>query len=724
MTALFDNLDTDAEDSLVGHEFDTGFDARGAVVATLALSQFYSHPQEAVLREYIANAADATAGRDTAPTLVRLPSYDQPVVEIRDFGPGMSLDTLSRKFFNFGGSDKTADDIGAFGFGSKSGYAVSTGWSLTNIHGGRRITVSCTQDATGKRVQRVVGDEQVSHDPSDPDTHSGVRVVLPLSSDLDMDRWIGAAVNVMQFMPADRFDVRLQDRDEPLDVPAVESTTVDGITFVDGVSWSKARVKVNNVLYRVDPDALRQIADEVVAARRDDQSTRYGDLISAALSRVCERQVVMSATESQVSIAPTRESLIIDSTTSDFLRRTLEAHVAGLVRALDDANTAETLFAKVLRIREMREVYPRGKDQSWADALNIDLDQPIGFRRRASKELAKRRCSSFASESKIYETMAVMSDVRVRDVFAPTGAVIVTGVAASSPVSGRSAEEALRTELWWTARTSALTSCGDVTTLLSGGSTIPGQGVVAPYNAYKTWVRESVRSATASSPRSMSVKVHTYVASDTDPAVLHCHYSEYVPLRELNDYLDSFSDEMPKVMTKYRSADRQTGVPHVRVFHDRRKPETVRKAAGSVDLLDDHAYDVLAADAANTAADAAWNALTDRERHVLTVRHVPGADTLEWFMRTQGEAALIPQDCAARQMVADYREGQELFARIESVHARNNLDAACKRAALDSGYEPPVLLTMMNLRYGAASQQVREHVVRYVSILRRVGGQP
>lgn len=107
------------------------------------LTDMYSQPYQAVLREYTSNAWDShlMAGVDR-PVEVTLPSKLSPNLIIQDFGIGMSRKELS-DFVQYGYSTKRGSDdaIGGFGLGSKSGLAVSTNFSVTAIKDGKKNVV-------------------------------------------------------------------------------------------------------------------------------------------------------------------------------------------------------------------------------------------------------------------------------------------------------------------------------------------------------------------------------------------------------------------------------------------------------------------------------------------------------------------------------------------------------------------------------------------------------
>ena len=92
------------------------------------LAKLYTHPETAVVREYVANAVDAHIKANVkVPVEVTLPTNSKPTLTVKDYGEGLDMHDILAVYGNFGVSDKrnSNDFIGGFGIGSKSGLAVS-----------------------------------------------------------------------------------------------------------------------------------------------------------------------------------------------------------------------------------------------------------------------------------------------------------------------------------------------------------------------------------------------------------------------------------------------------------------------------------------------------------------------------------------------------------------------------------------------------------------------
>jgi hypothetical protein len=126
----------------------------GAHVMSILRDTLYSDKILAVLREYSSNAWDAhrMSGKGDVPIRVRLPTQLEPVLTIRDFGPGLSHEDAFNVFTQYGNSTKRGsnDAVGALGIGSKSGFAYSDSFTVTSWHGGKKRVYSAALDPSNK----------------------------------------------------------------------------------------------------------------------------------------------------------------------------------------------------------------------------------------------------------------------------------------------------------------------------------------------------------------------------------------------------------------------------------------------------------------------------------------------------------------------------------------------------------------------------------------------
>lgn len=138
-------------------------------------SGLYSDKVRAVLREIGCNAADAhiEAGIADRPFHVKLPNALDDQFFVKDWGPGMTHDEVMKLYTSYFESTKqrTNDQTGAFGLGSKSPFSYVDSYTVVSVSGGRKRTYALYLDNHGLPTISLMAEE----DP-DPDWESGVLV--------------------------------------------------------------------------------------------------------------------------------------------------------------------------------------------------------------------------------------------------------------------------------------------------------------------------------------------------------------------------------------------------------------------------------------------------------------------------------------------------------------------------------------------------------------------
>lgn len=150
--------------------------AEGTAHIMSMLTDLYSSPELAVLREYSSNALDShkEAGQ-TAPILVTLPTTWNPVFTVQDFGVGMSAQDIKTIYSAYGASTKQKDfnQVGAFGLGCKSALSLTQQFTLVSIKDGRKSVVLIARGDNGVGTVNVISE-------ADTDEPNGVTVSVPI----------------------------------------------------------------------------------------------------------------------------------------------------------------------------------------------------------------------------------------------------------------------------------------------------------------------------------------------------------------------------------------------------------------------------------------------------------------------------------------------------------------------------------------------------------------
>lgn len=161
------------------------------------LAKMYSDPIRAVVRELAANAVDAHVanGCPDKPFQVKLPSNADSEFYIKDFGTGMSHETVMDLFMTYGASTKRSanTEIGGFGIGSKSPYAYTDQYSMVVAHGGKQRTYGAYVDNNGIPTISLL--QEIDATPEWP---TGVQIRIPVKS-VDFNAFKDRAQQVYQW---------------------------------------------------------------------------------------------------------------------------------------------------------------------------------------------------------------------------------------------------------------------------------------------------------------------------------------------------------------------------------------------------------------------------------------------------------------------------------------------------------------------------------------------
>lgn len=140
-------------------------------------STLYTNKPLAVLREYGSNAWDehVQAGIPDRPIHVTLPSVNDRILRIRDFGRGLSWEQMVEVFTQYGASTKRDSDrpVGTMGIGCKSAFSYSDTFTVTSWHGGKKSVYVAVLDETD------IGRMDLMHQ-EESDEETGIEIAVPV----------------------------------------------------------------------------------------------------------------------------------------------------------------------------------------------------------------------------------------------------------------------------------------------------------------------------------------------------------------------------------------------------------------------------------------------------------------------------------------------------------------------------------------------------------------
>jgi hypothetical protein len=166
----------EVDSTLTGERVGMGIDTSALNHIMSVLTDLYSDPELAVIREYSTNALDAhrDAG-NPLPIEVTLPTQLAPFFRVRDYGDGLDAEDIRSIYSRYGTSTKRNSDdvVGMLGLGCKSALTYTDQFTLVATKNGRTVQVSVSRDEDGGGSMTIVSDEDT------PDAPSGVEVIVP-----------------------------------------------------------------------------------------------------------------------------------------------------------------------------------------------------------------------------------------------------------------------------------------------------------------------------------------------------------------------------------------------------------------------------------------------------------------------------------------------------------------------------------------------------------------
>jgi len=229
-------------DTLPGEEIEFGIGDPRWVMKTQA--DLYSDITTAVIREYSTNAHDAhVMAGNPDPIQVTLPTmWNNNFFVVEDKGVGMDIELFRKIYTQFGVSPKRTDanTNGMLGYGSKSGVAYTTQFSVTSIKDGVKIHGVVMRKPDWRIVLKVVSKVKT-------DEPNGTRIEIPVHNP---DEFNQKAKDFYKFWLPGRV---LVDGVEP--EHHVGEKITEGLYY--SLGWNASYVVMGNVAYRINnPDAL------------------------------------------------------------------------------------------------------------------------------------------------------------------------------------------------------------------------------------------------------------------------------------------------------------------------------------------------------------------------------------------------------------------------------------------------------------------------------------
>lgn len=165
----------EVENTLTGERIDMGIDQNALAHIMSVLTDLYSDPTLAVIREYSTNALDAHVEAGvTRPIEITLPSALSPYFKVRDFGAGLDVEDIRVIYSQYGASTKRNSDdvVGMLGLGCKSALTYTDQFTLNSVKDGVCTQVAISRDEKGAGSMTIA----TTFETDEP---SGVEIIVP-----------------------------------------------------------------------------------------------------------------------------------------------------------------------------------------------------------------------------------------------------------------------------------------------------------------------------------------------------------------------------------------------------------------------------------------------------------------------------------------------------------------------------------------------------------------
>lgn len=373
--SVFDN------EGVSDEALEMSIDESSSVFLMDALGKLYSQPARAALREYLANGIDAhiEAGGELPAIEIALPSTDNRVLSIRDYGNGMSEDNFNNILRRYGASTKRHSNklTGGFGLGAKAGFAITDAFHMTSFQNGKRIKVRIFKNAAGKGFIEVI--ERTSTKEAD-----GMLVEVPVPAgnveELSYDKLVTdkffaayhdseikatAATRVRQgYLGTFQNEIKsLPIEDVSLHNPENYEALEYGGTVVGWVGKRKARnSSVRAVIGRVSYEIKRDSNGYGNVTYGYSNMTTYSEKFGPAMSQLnkFDREVILNLPIGSVDLPSSREEI----TYSERSMKTIVAISASVHRMVEE-NVQRVVNAKETGHEALCEIISLHTDDYW-----------------------------------------------------------------------------------------------------------------------------------------------------------------------------------------------------------------------------------------------------------------------------------------------------------------------------------------------------------------------
>ena len=333
----------DVTSNITGQKVAMSFDENSLVHIMSVLTDLYSDPMTAIIREYSTNALDAhiAAGVDL-PIEVYTPSDFSQFIRIKDYGIGLSLTDIEEIYSKYGASTKreTNDMVGMLGLGCKSALTYTNQFTLVSVKNGIKIQTLISRDENGSGSITIVN-ESLTDEPN------GTEVVVPTKQQ-DSSNFANRCEYFFSFWKPGNVLVNGQ---QPKQFAATKIT--DNIYMHD--EQSKHIIVMGNVPYSVESSAI-------------------------VTNLSYSRSLIAFVEIGDVNFTPSRESLQMTKKTNDKLAEIGVEFADNQQKAYQNELNVAANWVEAIKIRNKWESFfnyssrPQGKFRGQEIPYHVALD--------------------------------------------------------------------------------------------------------------------------------------------------------------------------------------------------------------------------------------------------------------------------------------------------------------------------------------------------------------
>lgn len=291
-------------------------------IFSILRSNIYSDKMLAVIREYSTNGWDGhiLAGTPDRPLKVTLPTTLAPVFKVRDFGVGLSEESVLNIYTTYGESTKESsnDFNGTFGLGSKSAFAYGNSFDIISFFEGTKTMYTAYLDESNIGKIRKVYSEPTTE-------HNGVEINVAVKN-ADIRQFNETARKFYQhFVPCpvfinadDTFNLFMEEAHNP----QIIARGTDWFSYIPNTHDVVDNIIVmGNVAYTINLDAIPNKSDKFVLLRRGYYSrTQPAYKIEAPIGAL--------------SITASRESLEYDARTIAWINAKVDSMIIEMAQSI------------------------------------------------------------------------------------------------------------------------------------------------------------------------------------------------------------------------------------------------------------------------------------------------------------------------------------------------------------------------------------------------------